>query len=185
MEINSFEASSMKGQTTIEPYEVLTTKNVQQFFVAANDFIDLLEKDFSDIAYFIRNSRELLLRVYATALKLPEIKLQYSCKNQKLNEEKLYTDSNLALINKIGEAGLYHKIIDPYEKNDGAPTTGCLSCDFDIIYTEINTELHKIATGNIELIEDALWQLKFGFQNSWGNHCINALYALHYLLIKS
>jgi hypothetical protein len=65
---------------------------------------------------------------------------------------------------------------------DKEPTQGWLVDDFADIYRDLKIELTKIEKiGTDEAVEDALWQLKWSFTNHWGQHCINALRALHYL----
>lgn len=57
-----------------------------------------------------------------------------------------------------------------------------LSDDFMDIYVDLKkslSQIDKIETD--EAIENAFWQLKWGFSNHWGHHCISALRYLHYL----
>ena len=74
-----------------------------------------------------------------------------------------------------GQPGLGWKI------SDKEASQGWLVDDFFDIYRDLKIELSKIDTiATDEAIEDALWELKWGFFHHWGNHCINAMRYLHY-----
>jgi hypothetical protein len=67
-------------------------------------------------------------------------------------------------------------------ENSGELTQEWLVDDFADIYLEIKENLDKIDNiGSDAALEDAFWNFKFGFNSHWGNHCINALRALHHL----
>ena len=60
------------------------------------------------------------------------------------------------------------------------PVGGCLTNDIQEIYQEIKRGL-VFAQQNTYA---ALWEWKFGFDNHWGNHAIDAIRALHYMIRK-
>jgi chemotaxis signal transduction protein len=91
-------------------------------------------------------------------------------------------NQNANLIANLGEACFYWEVFDPTYKDENEPTLGWLVDDLSDIYRDFKTEIHKIDhIASNEAIIDGLWSLKFGFTSHWGNHCINAIRALHYI----
>ena len=99
-----------------------------------------------------------------------------------MNFKRAIQRQNINLISSLGEDCIYWKVFDPTFEKENEPIQGWLVDDFSDIYADLKEELFKIdEIGTNESIEDALWQLKSGFNQHWGNHCIDAMRALHYL----
>ena len=60
------------------------------------------------------------------------------------------------------------------------PVAGSLADDIHDIYIEIKRGL-ILTQANTDA---ALWEWKWGFDNHWGNHAINTIRALHYMIRK-
>ena len=175
--------------------EFLGKTSTKTFLVVARQFIDLLETENLDKETFYRKAHVTLIDLYSSGHKLEEIDLKYSNADSDFGESnrEFFKSKNVGLISKLGEDCFYWEVFDPTyfetkEANsnltitDKEPTQGWLVDDFADIYKDLKIELIKIETiGTDEAIEDALWQLKWSFTNHWGQHCINALRALHYL----
>lgn len=112
---------------------------------------------------------------------------------ESIPQEQL-TEQNSNLISSLGKDCFYWEVFDPtYTESDGKPgkgwkitdrepSQGWLVDDVADIYADLKQELYKIdQIGTDEAIEDGLWQLKFGFTSHWGNHCVNAIRALHFI----
>ena len=82
------------------------------------------------------------------------------------------------LSTQLGDADYYSVIFDPYEF-DATPVTGSLADDAADVYRDLKSGLAVIAEGGA--LEDAVWEWRFGFDNHWGRHTAEALYALHAL----
>lgn len=174
----------------------MNKKSTVDFLNAARNFVSLLED--GEIAQndFYKNSHKALSELYWAALGLENIEIIYSGIENNLTEIERYDiiKMNKNLISNLGENVFYWQVFDPtyIEGNEKStkgwhatgkePMQGCLVDDFADIYGDLKEELIKIdEIGTNEAIEDALWQMKFGFNHHWGNHCINAIRALHYL----
>lgn len=145
---------------------------------------------------FYRRAHVALIDLYSSGHKLEQINLKYSGANSDFGDKDLefFKNKNVGLISTLGEDCFYWEMFDPtcFEKKeeantnltvtDNGPTQGWLVDDFADIYRDLKIELTKIGkVGTDEAVEDALWQLKWSFTNHWGQHCINALRAFHYL----
>ncbi len=185
----------MKQQST-EITELLNKKSTTDFLNAARQFVTLLENGDLNQETFYKDSHKALSELYRTALELETVELIHSGPNSKFDEidKDELRKMNKNFISNLGKDCFYWEVFDPtyteengkpghgWEITDREPTPGWLVDDFADIYADLKEELTKIdQIGTDESIEDALWQLKFGFNHHWGNHCIDAMRALHYL----
>ena len=183
-------------QLSTEITEMLNKKSTTDFLNAARQFLTLLENGELNHETFYKDSQKALSELYKTALELETVELIYSGPESKFDEidNDELRKMNKNLISNLGKNCFYWEVFDPtyselagkpelgWKITDKEPTQGWLVDDFADIYADIKEELTKIdQIRTDEAIEDALWQLKFGFNHHWGNHCINAMRALHYL----
>jgi hypothetical protein len=56
--------------------------------------------------------------------------------------------------------------------------------DLGDIYKDLQYSLRVFDLQIADSQENALWQFKFDFVKHWGEHCINALRALHFFIQK-
>ncbi len=186
------------SQLSEEIKEFLNKDSTHNFLRAARSFVHLLENGELPLEKFYKESRASLANLYHTALQLEEVELVYSGPESEFDEidKTKLAGKNKNLISNLGKACFYWEVFDPtYAEQDGKPESGWeitdkepsqgwLVDDFGDIYLDLKEELTKIDDiGTDEAIEDALWQLKFGFNTHWGIHCINAMRALHYLMV--
>jgi hypothetical protein len=117
-------------------------------------------------------------------LNLEPVEIKFSSEKSEFEgvEKESLKTMNKALIAKLGLDSYYWEVYDPTIGSDKEPTQGWLVDDFADMYADLKNELHKIEhVRTDEAIEDALWQLKFGFTHHWGIHCVCAMRALHFL----
>ncbi len=166
--------------------QLFQSKEVNDFLVAANSFIGLLENNNLEEEDFYRETHLALLSLYTTGMYLPEVELKYSGNDDFYDHTKLFQNQNqVDISHKLGKHSIYYKVFNPIHPEKDEPIQGWLVDDYADIYRDIKIELEKIKIGTNEAVEDALWQLKFSLEHHWGNHCIDALRALHYLKYDS
>ena len=183
-------------QLSTEIIELLNNKLTTDFLNAARHFVKLLENGGLNQETFYKESHKALSELYRNALELETVDLIHSGPESEFGEidKDELRKMNKNLISNLGKDCFYWEVFDPtYTEQDGKPgqgwkitdkepTQGWPVDDFADIYADLKEELTKIdQIGTDEAIEDALWQLKFGFNHHWGNHCIDAMRALHYL----
>lgn len=163
---------------------MLNKTSTQNFLKAARQFIKLLENGKLTQELFYANAHRALAELYSSGLDLESIDLKYSDSETEfegIDQEKL-REQNKNLISKLGKECFYWDVFDPTIEKENKSTQGWLVDDFADIYADLKEELYKIEIiATDESIEDALWSVKFGFNHHWGNHCIDAMRALHYL----
>jgi hypothetical protein len=75
----------------------------------------------------------------------------------------------------------YWHVFDPAKEDDIEPVCGDLLDDLGDIYKDLKNSLLLFDKGSPAEIESAVWTLKWSFDSHWGRHCINSIYAIHYL----
>ncbi|MDR2009754.1 MAG: DUF5063 domain-containing protein [Bacteroidales bacterium] len=171
-------------QLSTDLKEILEKETTQTFLKSARQFIEIVENDKIDKEKFYNIAHTTLIDLYAAGHKLEIIDLKYSSSDSNFEDpsDNIFKAKNIELMSSLGQDCFYWEVFDPTYNKENKPTQGWLVDDFSDIYRDLKTELNKI--DNIttdEAVEDALWQLRFGFYHHWGNHCINAIRALHYL----
>ncbi len=164
--------------------EFLARDKTQSFLNAASQFVELLEIEIIDKEDFFKRAHLALIDLYASGHKFEEIDLKFEKKDLDFNKSISFENKNINQISTLGYDTKYRKVFNPINKNVHESIQGDIALDFDDIYCDLKTELEKMKIGTSEAVEDALWQMKFSFLMHWGNHCIDAIRALHYLLQK-
>ena len=161
--------------------EFITKNTTQNFLSAARQIVELLELEIIDKEDFFKRAYTALIDLYATGYKLEEIDLKIEKKELDFNKSISFENKNLKQISTLRYDTKYRKVFNPINKNVHELIQGDIALDFEDIYYDLKTELEKMKIGTNEAVEDALWQMKFSFTMHWGNHCIDALRAMHYL----
>ena len=76
----------------------------------------------------------------------------------------------------------YWVVFDPTDHNDTASVCGDLVDDLGDIYKDLKTFLTGFEDTDDDVKQNALWHLKWSFDNHWNDHCMDAIYAIHYFL---
>ncbi|MBK8944089.1 MAG: DUF5063 domain-containing protein [Ignavibacteriae bacterium] len=166
-----------------EDIKIFLEKGSTQIFLkAAQNFVSLLENEEISFQDFMNYAHSSLLELYISGYHLEDISLKYSDADKEINNNINIESKNRNLISNLKKEILYWEVFDPTDSREEDKTVlASLEDDFGDIYKDLKRELEKIKLNSDEAIEDALWQLNFGFKYHWGNHCIDAMRALHYL----
>lgn len=171
--------AKQKFSTDIQ--EFLERDTTQIFLTAARKIVELLEIENINKEDFFKRAHTALIDLYASGHRLEEIDLEFQKEDADFKKNIFVEDKNIHQIADFGHEAKYWKVFNPINKNMHESMQGDLALDFDDIYYDLKAELEKMKIGTNEAVEDALWQMKFSFTMHWGNHCIDALRALHYL----
>ncbi len=163
----------------------LNKQTTIDLLIAAREFVGFLERDGQPDEQFYRNTQKALAKLYLAGLSFEQIELEYSVSpiDDYSSKKTELSKNNLDQISNLGKRCFYWEVFDPAYDKENEPTQGWLVDDFCDIYNDLKLELYKIEKVKTnESIEDALWQLHFGFNVHWGIHCINASRALFFVL---
>jgi len=185
----------MKISKDIE--EFLNKNTTRAFLGKAKDFIELIESENIKQELFIKQAHSILIDLYSAGHKLEEIELKYSSSKSEFEilDDEFFRIKRQNITSSLGKECFYWEIFDPTytETDEGAPgpgwkitdreaSQGWLVDDFGDIYRDLKIGIEQLNLATDEAIEDALWEMKWSYNYHWGNHCINALRYLHYLL---
>ena len=100
----------------------------------------------------------------------------------KQSREELFENKHAYKISDLDGQAYYWEVFDTNYDKEADPVQGWLVDDFADIYRDLEIELNKMDNiGSNEAVEDALWTLKWSFMSHWGQHCVSALRAFHFL----
>ena len=144
---------------------------------AAGNYCAFIETTAKSDTEFLEEVEGLLLDLYAMATRLEWPNVQH---DSDVDDQVSPVEMN-SIMKRIG-AGigrnhLYWEVFDPFAHDDRDPVCGDLVDDLGDIYLDTKRALMAH--------EDAMWQLKFGFDYHWGRHAIGALMAIFHLLRRS
>lgn len=162
--------------------EILTTQEFLSFLSTARNFCALLEtKQSISPKEFLAAIQRHLLILYSCGMNMRAIELQVPTDNE-MEIPDIEMESMLRFIGESLQDRYYWHVFDPSDSNDTTSVCGDLVDDVGDMYKDIKRSLLLFDTGSDEAKENAIWQFKFDFESHWGDHCVNALYAVHYFL---
>ncbi|MCZ8023218.1 MAG: DUF5063 domain-containing protein [Cytophagales bacterium] len=159
-------------------------KETLDFLQVAESFCLFVETETSKgIEYYIK-ARDILITLYATAIHFPAVSITY---NKEFNNRVSDVQQKI-VINRLsenfGEKRFYWDTFNPKDEKEIEPMCKDLVDDLADIYRDIKSCMTTYNLGEIEAKEHGLWEIKFTFDKHCGEHNINALRALHYLVTK-
>ena len=188
----------MTKKLTDDLKEILHSERVAQFLNVARHFIKLVETETMLPDEFYHELYLALIDLYQKGVNLPYFPVSYMFRGNGKNalERKrsmlALEEKGLSIIKKRNKS--IRKIIEELEKiapywfvfnpvctDETESIQATLAEDFRGIYGDLSRGISKIELGYNYAVKDALYELKFGFSNHWGNHCIDAIRVLHYL----
>ncbi len=165
--------------------EILKTKSFTDFLDAAKHFCSFIETQQSDIPdEFLLSIQNHLLKLYYLGLDLPSVILETDTDfNVELPEAEI--KALLLFIGKRVPFSYYWTVLNPVEIANPAETgTGNLIDDLGDIYKDLKEGLILFDRVDAGAKENAIFQFKLGFETHWGEHCIEALNAIHHYFAR-
>lgn len=162
--------------------EIIELKETNYFLRTVKEFCAFIEStDKADIE-FLTELQRLLLMLYYNAITLSWTNLDHNEESaDKLSNEE-QNEILKRISDRIGESRFYWDVFDPTNDKDTEPVCGDLADDIGDIYKDVKKGLLNFDVGTIASKEQAVWDWKFGFEKHWGQHAIDALRTIHYLL---
>lgn len=161
---------------------IIEQEQTKDFLKISRDFCVFIESiDKSDDTY-LRQLQTLLLTLYQKATVLPWTSTEL---NQEFEGDLTQNDTENILRNlsdKIGGDRYYWTVFDPTDDTDTQAVCGDLVDDIGDIYKDVKRGLLTFDIGTMASKEHGMWELKFLFAKHWGQHTIDALRTIHFLL---
>jgi hypothetical protein len=161
---------------------IIEQKETQDFLTISRDFCAFIESIDKSGDDYLRQLQMILLTLYQKAIFLPTTTLELRHELQvNLTKEEIETILN-KLADKVGDDRYYWLVFDPTDHNDTESVCGDLIDDIGDIYKDIKRGLVTFDLGTIACMQHGIWELKFLFEKHWGQHTIDALRTIHFLL---
>ena len=160
---------------------ITQSKDFIEFVERIKNFCAFIETHQSnDYKSFLETTQKQLIEFYSYGRTLPNFDLP----NNRNIEEFGITDKDIKhILSFIGDRlrdPFYWVVFDPTNHDDTASVCGDLVEDLGDIYKDLKTFLIGFEQRDEDVKQNALWHLKWSFHNHWSDHCIDAIYAIHY-----
>lgn len=166
-------------------HSVVYSKNVVEFVTVANEFCGLIEKiNQLTVDQNIRNLQKVLPLLYLKATMLPKVEKVLDDELEKYVSELDYNVLQQRWLEALGEHDSYYEVFDPDIQFGEEMVTASISESLLDIYQELKDFLTAYSLGNEEIMNDALYDCIFLFEDSWGQRLVNVLRAIHRLIIE-
>lgn len=156
------------------------SRNVVEFVAAANEFCKYAEHA-SEIKgeEMLRILQRILPFLYLKASLLPSLEPYFEDGNEKFVTEDDWFRIHNTFREQFGSADEYLEVFEEKMKDSDVPVVASLAENIADIYQDLKDFLLLYQTGTLEVMNDAVWESKFNFENYWGQKLTNALRALH------
>jgi len=172
----------MTQPTNLTIDKLIISENFTDFLKSVRDFCDFIENDKTEnYASFLRLAQTHLQTLYFGGQKLQFVDLDNDVDFDDIMAKPELENVLKILADKLSNR-YYWVVFDPTKEDDIEPVCGDLLDDLGDIYKDLKNSLLLFDKGTPEEIESAVWTFKWSFDNHWGDHCINATYALHYFI---
>jgi hypothetical protein len=164
----------------MEMEQVVYSSPVIEFVAVANEYIQFAENavSFPKRDFLLKSSRILPLIYYKASL-LPEVESAFEEGNEKYVTENQYEFVRMAVLGKLGSHNDYQEIYDPVYRDSGEATHGSLAEDFADVYQDVKDFVMVYRIGTVEIMQEAIFEIRSSFEQYWGQRLVNALRVIH------
>jgi hypothetical protein len=167
----------------MEAHDLVYSKNVIEFVTVANEYCITIEH----VAKLpvLENLQKLqkiipLLYLKTTVLPRPEQLLEEEL--EKYVTELDYNVLHLKWLQQLNEYDNFYEVFDPNIQFGQEKVTSSISENLMDIYQDLKNFLISYSIGNEEVMNDALYECIYHFEEFWGQQLVNVLRAVHMLI---
>ncbi|MGB5988332.1 MAG: DUF5063 domain-containing protein [Marinifilaceae bacterium] len=156
---------------------------VVEFVTVAKEFCAFIEQ-FSeyDVKDFLERSRKFIPLLYLKGVLLPTAESDAYLETEKFVTEQDWNYLREGLRTLLAQYDEYAEdFVDRLHETDD-PQAGSISENFADIYSALKDFLIAYREGLLEVMNEALWDLKDSFDLYWGKALVNSLRVIHNLL---
>ncbi len=163
---------------------MIFTKTFENFINAARQYCEFVETQVPESeTAFLMQAEEHLQALYYFGKKLPVTE------NFADAEDKLTAAEMEKLLHftaeRLGDHRYYQVVFDPTEFKDDQVVAGDLLDDLGDIYKDLKNAILAFDPLTPDNFEHMQYEFTFLFEHHWGDHCADALYAIHYFKKKA
>jgi hypothetical protein len=149
----------------------------EQFRQEAINYCSLIETNSNNQDEFVDRLQLTLTTLYQLACQLPEVAPDGDC-----NAEISDADFSIFLpqLSNLLPFQYYWQVIEPFDHSNIETGCGDLFDDIGDIYKDLKRELFHLSSNDSSCKHHGCWMVKWDFEYHWGQHCIDALKAIHH-----
>jgi hypothetical protein len=165
-----------------ETGNIVYSKPVLEFTTVANEICKFLENPPStEVVTLLNTLQKVLPFLYMKATLLPQTELLYDDGNEKFVTEDDWQGIRNKLLLIIGKNDSYLELTVEETDTDEAKVSS-ISENLADIYQDLKDYSSLFQTGAEEIMNDALWEIKYNFQRYWGIKVLSTMSTIHRLL---
>ena len=164
----------------MNPADLVYSAEALNFIKTAVEFCTWVEEsDISDRKEVIENGMRILPLLYSQMIAIPEPKPFFEEGNEKFVTEQDWSRIYQRFAVILGSYNDYSTLTkaDDYDRSE--VVAGHISEDIADIYQDIKDCTENYRIGAEEIMNDALWECRSGFENHWGEKSLRAAIELH------
>lgn len=163
--------------------QLIYSKNVVEFVTVASEFCLTIEKvNIKDVKESLLKLQKLLPLLYLKTTMLPTTTQVLDDELEKYVSELDYNMLHQKWLEALNEHDGYYEVFDPNIQFGNETVTSSISESLLDIYQDVKDFLLSYQIGNEEVMNDALFDCLYHFQESWGQMLVNVLRAIHMLV---
>lgn len=154
---------------------------IPQFVRTARDYCRLVDEAAAQTPRrFLETVQIVLIRLYSLALELPlaDPTTDDGPPDSMSHDDWCQVYDRLGKF--LGDSNVYWMVFDPVDPDDHESIPHTLADDLSDIYRDLKQASFE---SGYELSADELWSLRFNFETHWGHHAVDALTAIHSMLL--
>ena len=163
--------------------QLVYSKNVVEFVTVANEFCAVIEKVSSKpVKESLLKLQKILPLLYLKTTLLPITEQVLDEELEKYVSEFDYNMLHQKWLEALNEHDSYYEVFDPNIQFGQETVTSSMAESLLDIYQDVKDFLLSYQIGNDEVMNDALFDCLYHFQESWGQMLVNVLRAIHMLV---
>lgn len=167
----------------MEVHDVVYSKNVVEFVTVANEFCSGIEHvSKSSALENLQRLQKLLPLLYLKAAILPKTEQLLDEELEKYVSELDYNVLHQKWLQLLHENDNFYEVFDPNIQFGQEKVTASISENLMDIYQDLKNFLISYSIGNEDLMNDALFECTYHFEEFWGQQLVNVLRAVHMLV---
>ena len=164
-------------------HQLIYSKNVIEFVTVANEFCRIIESAGKiQVKDNLQKLQKILPLLYLKATLLPETEVVLDEELEKYVSEFDYNLYSQKWLQALGENDSFYEVFDPSIQFGQETVTASISENLTDIYQPVKNFIISYSMGNDEVMNDALYECRFSFEEYWGQNLVNVLRAIHKLV---
>jgi len=170
----------------MDAHDIVYSKNVVEFVTVANEYCVSIEQ----VAKFsaeenLQKLQKLLPLLYLKAAVLPKTEQILDEELEKFVTELDYNMLHQKWLQMLNEYDNFYEVFDPNIQFGQETVTASVSENLMDIYQDVKNFLISYSIGNDEVMNDALSECIYHFEEFWGQQLVNVLRAIHMLVYSN